>query len=154
MFYVRNFDVLKGSRLLSSLQYIERSPFSIQSQFGLFLCTSIVDVLYYNYIEYHSVSPLVRIGSAHPLSRKRVCPPPGPEHSPANEGVGEPNLDAWRESLAICLLWDFNLQVLHFICYPHILSYRSKVLWSLHLPNHNSRLHHIHQLGYISSTRD
>ncbi len=27
------------------------------------------------YIEYHSVCPLVRIGSPRPISRKRVCPP-------------------------------------------------------------------------------
>jgi hypothetical protein len=27
------------------------------------------------YLEYHSVCPLVRIESAHPHSRKRVCPP-------------------------------------------------------------------------------
>jgi hypothetical protein len=29
----------------------------------------------YSYIEYHSVCPLVRIGTPHPLSRKRVPPP-------------------------------------------------------------------------------
>jgi hypothetical protein len=32
------------------------------------------------YLEYHSVCPLVGIGTPppHPLSRKRVCPPPPP----------------------------------------------------------------------------
>ena len=27
------------------------------------------------YLEYHNVCPLVQIGTPHPLSRKRVCPP-------------------------------------------------------------------------------
>jgi hypothetical protein len=32
----------------------------------------------HKYLEYHSVCPLVRIETPpHPLSRKRVCPPPG-----------------------------------------------------------------------------
>jgi hypothetical protein len=47
------------------------------------------------YLEYHSVSPLVRIGippPPQPLSRKRVCPlqrnQRGETHSPADEGWG------------------------------------------------------------------
>ncbi len=31
------------------------------------------------YIEYHSVCPFVGTGTPHPLSRKRVCPPPEPK---------------------------------------------------------------------------
>ncbi len=47
------------------------------------------------YLEYNSVCPLVGIGTPpppHPLSSKRVCPPPGTwggTHSPACEGMGE-----------------------------------------------------------------
>ncbi len=45
------------------------------------------------HLEYHSVCPLVRIGTPHTLSRKRVSPPPGIKeaggtHSPTGEGVG------------------------------------------------------------------
>ncbi len=46
------------------------------------------------YLEYHSVCPLVGIGTPHPLSQ-RVCFPPEPKgeggdtHSPACEGMGE-----------------------------------------------------------------
>jgi hypothetical protein len=45
------------------------------------------------YLEYQSVCPLVRVGTLHPLSYKRVCPPQnqkGGTHSPADEGVGVP----------------------------------------------------------------
>jgi hypothetical protein len=44
------------------------------------------------YLEYRRVCPLVGIGTPHPLSYKRMCPPPEPKkggtHSPADEGVG------------------------------------------------------------------
>jgi hypothetical protein len=42
------------------------------------------------YLEYHCVCPFVRIGTPHPLSRKRVCPSPrtkGGIQSPAGRGV-------------------------------------------------------------------
>jgi hypothetical protein len=58
-------------------------------------------------LECHCVCPLVRFGSAHLLSRKRVCPPPEPkggQHSTEGEGVGGSNSEDWRESLALCLL--------------------------------------------------
>ncbi len=66
----------------------------------------------YSAVEYHSVCPLVRIGSAQPLFRKRVCspPPPGTKGGEAKlacrfgGGGGGPNPDGWRESLALCLL--------------------------------------------------
>ncbi len=58
------------------------------------------------YLEYHSVCSLVRTWT--PLSRKRVCPSPregrGGIHSPAGKGVGGPNSDDWRKSLALCVL--------------------------------------------------
>ncbi len=56
------------------------------------------------YLENHSVCPLIRIGNPHPLSRKRVCPPPTESmgewiHSPADlGGWGSPNLDDWRKA--------------------------------------------------------
>jgi hypothetical protein len=61
------------------------------------------------YLEYQSVCPPVRIGSANPRFRKLVCLPRnggGGQHSPAGEGMGGHNSDDWRESLALCLLWD------------------------------------------------
>ncbi len=63
------------------------------------------------YKEYHSVCPIVGIGTLPPLlSRLRVCP------SPRNQRVGVgshslrvrswegPNSDEWRKRLALCLL--------------------------------------------------
>jgi hypothetical protein len=44
------------------------------------------------YLEYHNVCPLVRIGTPHTLSRKRV------------RGLGGPNADDWRKILVLCLL--------------------------------------------------
>ncbi len=45
------------------------------------------------YLEYHSVSPLVRIGTPIPSPASACVPPPEPkgggEHSPAGEGVGD-----------------------------------------------------------------
>ncbi len=63
------------------------------------------------YLEYHSVCPFVRIGSAHPPPASECVPPfnlRGGQHSPAGEGMGGPNSDDWRESLALCLLYDFS----------------------------------------------
>ncbi len=61
------------------------------------------------YLEYQSICPIVRIGSPHPLTRKRACLPLGPEgggeqHSLAAKGVGGLNSDDWIESLALCIL--------------------------------------------------
>ncbi len=51
------------------------------------------------YIEYHSVCPLVGIGTP---------PPPEPKgggtHSPSGEGVRSPNADDWRKSFSLCLV--------------------------------------------------
>jgi hypothetical protein len=61
------------------------------------------------YTEYHSVCPLVAIGLSFPLSGQRVCPSPryqmggGGVYSPAGEGLGGPNSDDWRKSLALRL---------------------------------------------------
>jgi hypothetical protein len=44
------------------------------------------------YLENHSVCPLVRIGTPHPLSCKQF------------DRVGGPNSDDWRKGLALCLL--------------------------------------------------
>ncbi len=60
------------------------------------------------YIDYQSVCPFVGTGSPNPLPRKRVYLPPwtqrGEEqHTLADEGVEGPNLDDWKENLAICV---------------------------------------------------
>ncbi len=54
------------------------------------------------YTEYHSVCPLVGIGTAPPPQAKG-----GRAHSPAGEGWGSPNSDDWRKSLALCLLCGY-----------------------------------------------
>jgi hypothetical protein len=60
------------------------------------------------YIEHHSVCPFVGIGTPHPFSRKRVCPPPRTKgwgaHSPAAKGVGESQFQRLEKRLALCLL--------------------------------------------------
>ncbi len=59
------------------------------------------------YLEYHSVCPLVGIGTPHPLSCKQVCPhPPGNKgggvHTPQRvRGWGSPNWNDWTESLGV-----------------------------------------------------
>ncbi len=58
------------------------------------------------YLECHIVCPLVRIGTPIP-SPASECVPPGTKggtHSSAGEGVGGPNSDDWRTSLALCIL--------------------------------------------------
>jgi hypothetical protein len=72
----------------------------------------------HKYLEYHSACPLVQIETPHPLSRKRVCPPPpgtkGRTHSPSGEGVGgDPNSDDWKKNLALSLLCDCMYCVQH-----------------------------------------
>jgi hypothetical protein len=70
------------------------------------------------YLEYHSVCPLVGIGTPHPLSRKRVCFPPGTKggggvHTRLRvRGWGSPNPDDWRENLVLCLLCE--VQYIHY----------------------------------------
>jgi hypothetical protein len=60
------------------------------------------------YIEYHSVCPLVGIGTPRPLFRKRVCPPPGTKgwdwvkHTRLQ--VGGSQFGISEKSLALCLL--------------------------------------------------
>jgi hypothetical protein len=58
----------------------------------------------HTYIEYHSVSPCVGIGTPHPLFRKRVCPSPrnqrGWAHSPAGEGVVESQFQRQEKNLS------------------------------------------------------
>jgi hypothetical protein len=62
------------------------------------------------YLEIHSFCPIVRIGTSQPLSRKRVCPPPGTKSgdtlSCGWRCGGGPNKDDWRKSLALCLLYS------------------------------------------------
>jgi hypothetical protein len=64
------------------------------------------------YIEYHSVCPLVGIGTLPPpLSPASVPLPPkqgGGAHSPAGEGVGESKFRRLEKTLALCLLCDME----------------------------------------------
>jgi hypothetical protein len=58
------------------------------------------------FTEYHSVCSFFRIGTPHPLSRKRVCSPlprsqRGGGHTRLR--VRGPNSDDWRKSQALCL---------------------------------------------------
>jgi hypothetical protein len=41
---------------------------------------------------YHSVCPLVRLGTPHPLSRKRVVPPPGTKGGGGTQGEDDTRL--------------------------------------------------------------
>jgi hypothetical protein len=67
----------------------------------------------HTYIEYHSVCPLVGIGTLPPpLSPASVPLPPEPKGGGHNRlqvrGWGSPNSDDWRRSLALCLLCAFH----------------------------------------------
>jgi hypothetical protein len=70
--------------------------------------------------EYHSVCPLVGIGTLPvptPLSPASVAPPPGTKgegaHSPAGEGLGESRFRRLEKSLAlVCLLCGVDVRVL------------------------------------------
>jgi len=56
------------------------------------------------YLEYHSISALVRIGTPTPSPASECVPPPRVgTHSSAGECVGGPNSDDWRKSLLLCL---------------------------------------------------
>ncbi len=61
------------------------------------------------YLEYHSVCPLVRIGTLHPHFRKRVCTPtPEPKGGilAAGEGVGESQFGRLeKKPSALSTLW-------------------------------------------------
>ncbi len=56
--------------------------------------------------EYTNVCPLVRIGTPHPLSRKRVCPPRTKNGRVRKGGGGCPISDDWRESLVFFRLYS------------------------------------------------
>jgi hypothetical protein len=70
-------------------------------------------VLVHIYLEHQSICPLVGIGTApSPLQNAREClltpTPPTPNQRggtlACSEGMGSPNSDDWRKSLAQCLL--------------------------------------------------
>jgi hypothetical protein len=64
----------------------------------------------YIYIQSTTVyAPSSELGLSHSLSRQRVCPSPqnqrgGEAHTPGGEGLGSPNSENGRKSLALCLL--------------------------------------------------
>jgi hypothetical protein len=66
------------------------------------------------YLEYHSVCPLVGIGTPPSLSRQRVPPPPGTKggrHTRlrvSERGVSIRSSEDWRKSLALCLLCAYT----------------------------------------------
>ncbi len=83
------------------------------------------------YEEYHSVCPLVGIGTLPPpLSLASVPLPPEPEpggHTRLRiRGWGSPNSDDWRKSLALCLLCfllfrgDYLCEALEWIAWDEI----------------------------------
>ncbi len=53
--------------------YLKRTIFDFPSWKGG------MEGFFIQYLEHHSACPLVRNGSTHPLSRKRMCPPPEPK---------------------------------------------------------------------------
>jgi hypothetical protein len=65
------------------------------------------------YLEYHSVCPLVQIGTP-TISPEIDCVSPrnprGGGHTRQRvRGSGGPNFDDWRKNLALCLLCGFNI---------------------------------------------
>jgi hypothetical protein len=69
------------------------------------------------YKEYHSVCPLVGIGTlpTHLSPLASECTPPprtwGGTHSPAVRGWWSLNSDDWRKSLALCLLCELHSMI-------------------------------------------
>ncbi len=63
----------------------------------------------YKYRAPQYMSPRRNWNSPTPLAASECTLPPGPKggeaHSPAAKGVGNPNSNDWRKSLALCLLW-------------------------------------------------
>jgi hypothetical protein len=74
----------------------------------------IVERLKYTYIvEYRSVCSFVGIGSPKPSPPQASVSPPGSKGGRSNtplrvRGVGGPNSDDWKESLALCILFESN----------------------------------------------
>ncbi len=65
--------------------------------------------LYTSYLEYHSVGPLVRIGTPHPLSRKRMCTPtPEPKGGTLACGWGGGGSQFGRLEKNPCLLYAYT----------------------------------------------
>jgi hypothetical protein len=62
----------------------------------------------YTVTECQSFWPVVRIGSPHPLHRKRVCPPSkiqvGGHTLACGNGVGEANTDEGTDTMVLCIL--------------------------------------------------
>jgi hypothetical protein len=75
------------------------------------------------YIDYHSVCPIFRIGTPHPLSRKRLCYPPprtkgGWTFSPAGEG-GSQFGQLEKKPSTLSTLWKRHLHFNPIQTKPH-----------------------------------
>ncbi len=86
------------------------------------LCLDQEDHKVHIFIEYHSVCPLVGIGTLPPpLSSASAPLPPEPKggrHTRLRvRGWGSPNSDDWRKSLALCLLCEEDLDLAIFQSY-------------------------------------
>jgi hypothetical protein len=61
------------------------------------------------------------IWAPHPLTRKRVCPPPlvprGETHSLAGEGLGGPNSDEGTDTVVLLVYMYFELYTLNFLTF-------------------------------------
>ncbi len=69
-------------------------------------------------------------------SPARECVPPeskGAQHSPAGEGVGGPNSDIWRESLALCLLCGKKNRMETLTTFMNLAIYKVNTVCTLYL---------------------
>jgi hypothetical protein len=97
------------------------------------------------YLKYHSVCPLVRIGTPPSVASEFVPPEPkGGTHSPADEGVVGSQFGRLEKSLALCLLCGMqhcrsNYSAVITVLFALILV-RKREKTKKHLPNSISTL--------------
>ncbi len=115
----------------STVRYFSQKTFKVKT-----FCVTSDSQITHIHIVPQCLSP-VRMGTPHPLYRKRVRGPlPGTKggtHSPAGEGVGGgPKTDDWRKSPALCLLCTQTPPLPPFPTFP--LAFSIVFLFSLTLP--------------------
>jgi hypothetical protein len=86
---------LANGVVINQLTYVGRGEIVGKSESVDMYVTEGVNHIYsYIYLEHHSVCPLVRTWTPHPLSRKRVCPLRNQRgegtHSPGDKRMGVP----------------------------------------------------------------